>query len=296
MLAQRLGCPIAHARRYRRGRRAAASKRGAGSPWSSAATSASNWPAGISVWSARPSTRSASRVAAAKTNAETERSRALAAREIRSSLAGSARISIRLVRVAIPQQYGTCTVPTSASPTSELEALFTTTALEELLLCDAAGCALEAELVVLLDEPPPHPATRSDAAIAGRDSFTRWRMCSLLWQVRHQAGACGSCSTDKDSRQARSFRPVVGERTTRAQHREVDDGGGAPRWIASTWAPWPEPGEAKALLHLVGKSADHHAGPHRGEAQSYIPKPSMIRSCTRSMRATRVAGCLAPLK
>jgi len=63
---------------------------------------------------------------------------------------------------------------------SELEAVFTTTALEELLLVCAAGCVLAAELVVLLDELLPQAAIRSDAAIAGMDSFSRWRMCSLL--------------------------------------------------------------------------------------------------------------------
>ncbi|HSZ69389.1 MAG TPA: hypothetical protein VK756_03410 [Solirubrobacteraceae bacterium] len=62
---------------------------------------------------------------------------------------------------------------------SELEALFTTTALDELAV-GAAGCVLAAELVVLLDALLPQAAIRSDAAIAGRDSFSRWRMCSLL--------------------------------------------------------------------------------------------------------------------
>jgi hypothetical protein len=58
-----------------------------------------------------------------------------------------------------------------------LEAVFTTTALDGLLVLCAAGCVLAAaELVVLLDELLPHAASRSDAAIAGRDSFSRWRM------------------------------------------------------------------------------------------------------------------------
>src|ERR1700683_2790821 len=63
---------------------------------------------------------------------------------------------------------------------SELEAVFTTTALDGLLLVCAAACAPAAELVVLLDELLPHAASRSDAATAGRDSFSRWRMHSLL--------------------------------------------------------------------------------------------------------------------
>ena len=68
---------------------------------------------------------------------------------------------------------------------SELEALFTTAVLDELLLVCAAGCVLAAELVVLLDELLPQAASSSETAIAGRDSFSRWRMCSLLWQVGH---------------------------------------------------------------------------------------------------------------
>ena len=36
---------------------------------------------------------------------------------------------------------------------------------------------LAVEFVVLLDELLPQAAIRSDAAIAGRDSFSRWRMC-----------------------------------------------------------------------------------------------------------------------
>ncbi|HEY4894996.1 MAG TPA: hypothetical protein VII01_02815 [Solirubrobacteraceae bacterium] len=63
---------------------------------------------------------------------------------------------------------------------SELEALLTTAALDELLLVCEAGCVPAAELVVLLDELLPQAAIRSDAAIAGRDSFSRWRMYSLL--------------------------------------------------------------------------------------------------------------------
>ncbi|MFZ2113608.1 MAG: hypothetical protein WAU77_07765 [Solirubrobacteraceae bacterium] len=66
---------------------------------------------------------------------------------------------------------------------SELEALFTRTALDEPLLVCAAGCVLAAELaelVELLDELLPQAAIRSDAAIAGRDSFSRLRMYSLL--------------------------------------------------------------------------------------------------------------------
>ena len=70
---------------------------------------------------------------------------------------------------------------------SELEALFTTAALDELLLVCAAGCALAAELVVLLDELLPQAASNSDTAAAGRDSFSRWRMCSLLWISRGTA-------------------------------------------------------------------------------------------------------------
>ncbi|HEY3829192.1 MAG TPA: hypothetical protein VGL57_08355 [Solirubrobacteraceae bacterium] len=62
---------------------------------------------------------------------------------------------------------------------SELEAVFTTTALEGLLVLCAAGCARVAEVVVLLDELLPQAAIRSDAAIAGRDSFSTWRMCPL---------------------------------------------------------------------------------------------------------------------
>ena len=65
---------------------------------------------------------------------------------------------------------------------------------------------LAAELVVLLDELLPHAASRSDAASAGRDSFSRWRIVSLLCKVEHRAGAGGSCCTDKDSGQAHSFR------------------------------------------------------------------------------------------
>jgi hypothetical protein len=64
-----------------------------------------------------------------------------------------------------------------------LEALFTRAALDGLPVC-AAGCALAAELVVLLDELLPHAAIRSDAAIAGRDNFSTWRMCPLLACVR----------------------------------------------------------------------------------------------------------------
>jgi hypothetical protein len=63
---------------------------------------------------------------------------------------------------------------------SELEALFTSTALDEPLLVCAAGSVPAAELVVLLDELLPQAAIRSDAAIAGRDSFSRLRMYSLL--------------------------------------------------------------------------------------------------------------------
>jgi hypothetical protein len=56
---------------------------------------------------------------------------------------------------------------------SELEAVFTTAAPDELLLVCAAARVLAAELVVLLDELLPHAAIRSDAAIAGMDSFSR---------------------------------------------------------------------------------------------------------------------------
>src|ERR1700677_5252211 len=69
---------------------------------------------------------------------------------------------------------------------SALEAVFTT-GLDELLLIDAAACVLAAGVVVLLDELLPQAASRSDAAIAGRDSFSRWRMCSLLWISRGTA-------------------------------------------------------------------------------------------------------------
>ncbi|HEY2536256.1 MAG TPA: hypothetical protein VGI24_04655 [Solirubrobacteraceae bacterium] len=54
---------------------------------------------------------------------------------------------------------------------SELEAVFTT-APDELALVCAAGCALVAELVVLLLELLPQAAIRSDTATAGRDSFS----------------------------------------------------------------------------------------------------------------------------
>jgi hypothetical protein len=67
---------------------------------------------------------------------------------------------------------------------SELEAVFTTAA-EELLPVCAAGWVLAAELVVLLFvELLPQAASSSDAAAAGRDSFSRWRMCSLLLTSR----------------------------------------------------------------------------------------------------------------
>jgi hypothetical protein len=56
---------------------------------------------------------------------------------------------------------------------SELEAVFTT-ALEELLLVCAAGCALAAEVVgLLLDELLPQAASNSETASAGRDSLNR---------------------------------------------------------------------------------------------------------------------------
>jgi hypothetical protein len=59
---------------------------------------------------------------------------------------------------------------------SELEAVFTTAALDEPPLAWVAGWVLAAELLVLLDELLPHAASSRDAASAGRDSFSRWRM------------------------------------------------------------------------------------------------------------------------
>jgi hypothetical protein len=68
---------------------------------------------------------------------------------------------------------------------SELEAVFTTAALDELLLVCAAGCVLAAELVVLLLVALlPQAASNTEAATAGSDSLSRWRMCSLLWTSR----------------------------------------------------------------------------------------------------------------
>src|ERR1700677_1895871 len=90
---------------------------------------------------------------------------------------------------------------------SALEAVFTMAALDGLLVVWAAGCVLAAELVVLLlVELLPQAASRRDAARAGGDSFSRWRMYSLLRQVGRHAAACGPCCTGKDSEPSRSFR------------------------------------------------------------------------------------------
>jgi hypothetical protein len=62
---------------------------------------------------------------------------------------------------------------------SELEAVFTP-ALDPLELACVAGSVPAAELVVLLLEPLPHAASRSETATAGMDSFSAWRICSLL--------------------------------------------------------------------------------------------------------------------
>jgi hypothetical protein len=60
-----------------------------------------------------------------------------------------------------------------------LDAVFTTV-LDALVLVGVAGCVLAAELVVLLLELLPHAAIKSDTATAGMDSFSTWRICSLL--------------------------------------------------------------------------------------------------------------------
>jgi len=60
---------------------------------------------------------------------------------------------------------------------SELEALFTTAAPDELLFVCAAGCVLAAELVVLLlvELLLLQAASNTETAAAGRDSLSRWR-------------------------------------------------------------------------------------------------------------------------
>ncbi len=60
---------------------------------------------------------------------------------------------------------------TRTVPSVELEPAFTIV-LAPLLVC-AAGVGLAAELVVLLLELLPQAATRSEAAIAGMDNFSR---------------------------------------------------------------------------------------------------------------------------